>query len=90
MSFQLFSLGQCVLTQGVRSLKYTTEEMLDVLDRHQSGDWGDLDLQDKEQNDFSLQNNQRLLSSYKVADTKIWVITEWDRSSTTILLPDEY
>jgi hypothetical protein len=54
-------------------------------------DWGEVDAHDKAENEYSLQHGFRLLSTYRLADgTKIWVITEADRSSTTILLPEEY
>lgn len=62
-----------------------------LLDRHQAGDWGDVDEEDKRANDTALKIKARLLSAYILAGgVKIWIITEADRSSTTILLPDEY
>lgn len=69
-----------------------------LLDRHIQGDWGDLEEEDIESNEFALCNNERLLSSYillneaqeNMRDNKIWIITEWDRSYTTILFPSEY
>jgi hypothetical protein len=61
------------------------------LARHQTGDWGDLDAEDRRENERSMQCGFRLLSAYMLADgTRIWVITEADRSSTTLLLPEEY
>jgi hypothetical protein len=62
------------------------------LRRHISGDWGDLDDCDRRQNDAALLSGEdRLFSSYQVApDLKLWIITEWDRSVTTLLLPSEY
>ena len=63
------------------------------LKRHLNADWGDLDEEDKKQNDKALQSGEsRLFSAYIFQDTgeKIWIITEWDRSATTILYPDEY
>lgn len=68
----------------------------DCLDRHLNGDWGDLCDEDKAMNDESvrMENEEemgwRLMSSYSIDDIKIWIITEADRSSTTILLPSEY
>ena len=68
----------------------------DCLDRHLNGDWGDLYDEDKAMNDESvrMENEEemgwRLMSSYSIDDIKIWIITEADRSSTTILLPSEY
>jgi len=62
-----------------------------LLARHASGDWGDLDSEDKASNDWAVSHQGRLLSSYNVApDKKIWIITEADRSATTILLPSDY
>jgi hypothetical protein len=59
--------------------------------RHVQGDWGELCADDVQENEFSLQNWLRLLSAYRLKDgTKIWVITEADRSATTVLLPEEY
>jgi hypothetical protein len=61
------------------------------LRRHLSGDWGDLDLEDKAANDNALADGSRLLSAYHAADgTKFWIITEADRSATTVLLPEDY
>lgn len=62
------------------------------LRRHLGGDWGDLDDSDKRQNDAALKSGEdRLFSSYQVAPgLKLWIITEWDRSVTTLLLPSEY
>jgi hypothetical protein len=61
------------------------------LRRHWRGDWGDVDAEDKAENDYSLMHDLRLLSAYTLADgTRIWIITEADRSVTTILLPSEY
>lgn len=58
--------------------------------RHVRGDWGDLDEQDKQANDKALQDGSRILSAYGKGETKLWIITEADRSATTILRPDEY
>jgi hypothetical protein len=55
---------------------------------HVRGDWGDLDEEDKKENEFSVLRRLRILSAYKVRDEKFWLITEADRSATTILLPD--
>lgn len=62
----------------------------EFLTRHQSGDWGDLHEGDKSLNDEALENGDRILSSYFVGEHKLWIITEHDRSVTTLLLPDEY
>lgn len=62
-----------------------------LLSRHVRGDWGDLDEHDRKENDRALAEGTRLLSAYSLPDgEKIWVITEADRSATTLLLPDEY
>ncbi|WP_431819410.1 hypothetical protein [Burkholderia sp. F1] len=88
-----FSPGQIAVTSGVDSL--TQQGRLDpvsLLRRHLAGDWGDLDDSDLRQNEAALSSGEdRLFSSYQVApDLTIWIITEWDRSVTTLLLPSEY
>lgn len=87
-----FSLGRVVATPGALAvLESVQESPLGYLERHGSGDWGTVPPEDWEENEFSLKNEFRLLSSYNLRDgTKIWVITEADRSVTTILLPSEY
>ena len=63
----------------------------DLLYRHVTGDWGDLCEEDKQENEFSVKNASRILSAYTLrTGVKVWVITEADRSATTILLPEEY
>jgi hypothetical protein len=63
----------------------------DLLDRHFSGDWGDLGPEDRTANDQALLTGERLVSAYDVADgSRVWIITEADRSASTVLLPDEY
>ena len=60
-------------------------------ERHASGDWGDLSGEDKQENDFSIKHGFRILSSYKLdTGVAIWIVTEADRSATTLLLPEEY
>lgn len=88
----LFSLGMVVGTQGaVDALEEAGQHPQEFLDRHVRGDWGEVPEADKEENDFSLQHGFRLQSAYTTtAGERIWVITEADRSATTILLPDEY
>ncbi len=87
-----FSLGATVATPGaLAAMTATGESPRTLLGRHVRGDWGDLDADDIRANDWSLENDARLLSAYTLKDgTKIWVITEADRSSTCILLPEEY
>lgn len=86
-----FSLGQVVATPGALRVLYGAgEDPLKFLCRHANGDWGDVDEHDKRENELSLQHGFRLLSSYTANGAKLWVITEADRSITTILLPEEY
>lgn len=89
-----FNLGMTVVTRGVDHLLRSSTPfhngVMESLRRHADCDWGDVDPEDKMQNDFALSKGLRLFSAYVVDDTKIWIITEADRSSTTILFPDEY
>ncbi len=63
----------------------------EFLQRHQTGDWGDVCEDDRQENELSVKEGFRILSAYKTdRDVKIWVITEADRSSTTVLLATEY
>jgi hypothetical protein len=88
----LFSLGQVFITIGAReALEESGEQPFEFLSRHQKGDWGIVGKEDSEENNFSVKAGFRVLSAYKTAiDVKIWIITEADRGSTTILLPSEY
>jgi len=88
----LFPAGRLVATPGALALlEQTNKSPLEYVSRHLRGDWGDLDQQDKAENELSLKYGFRLLSSYHVtAAEKIWIITEADRSVTTLLLPEEY
>ena len=62
-----------------------------LLARHAGGDWGELCPEDRRANDRAVRLDERILSAYRLADgRKLWAITEWDRSSTTLLLPEEY
>lgn len=89
-----FSLGQVVWTRGVNDLVAVdtpfAKFVMDSLKRHANCDWGDLSTEDKRENDFSMDRGLRLLSSYQQNGIKIWIITEADRSTTTILFPEEY
>lgn len=87
-----FPLGQINATPGaLNALIAAHMTVLIVVLRHQSGDWGDLDGEDKQSNELALVNGDRIFSSYRIpGGEKIWVITESDRSCTTLLLPDEY
>ncbi len=89
---RVFELGQIVATPGaLAALQKAGQEPADFLRRHVACDWGDLSNEDQNENDYSLENGFRLLSSYRTkADDKLWIITEADRSATTLLLPEEY
>ena len=85
-----FSLGQVVSTPGALGV-LTAEDIGKALGRHQCGDWGDVGPEDWQENNLSLREGFRLLSSYKSASgSEFWINTEADRSVTTILLPSEY
>ena len=89
---RLFSLGQTVSTPGaLEALERAGHTAGEFLVRHASGDWGCLCDEDRQANDEALKQGLRLLSSYRLNDgQKLWVITESDRSVTTLLRPDEY
>ena len=87
----LFPLGLVVATPGaLKLLQEISEDPLYYLDRHRSGDWGDLDNYDRKENELAFKHGWRIVSSYPVGEKAIWIITEADRSVTTILLPEEY
>ena len=86
----LFEPGQICMTPGAQGLAEQGLDLLVYVKRHLSGDWGDLCEEDKAENALSLQHGYRLMSSYPTPLGKLWLITEADRSSTTILLPEEY
>jgi hypothetical protein len=88
-------LGSLVMTRGVNDLM--AEDglfalfVLRCLQRHARGDWGDLPAEDKQSNDDALGTDERILSAYThKALPKVWIITEADRSATTVLFPEEY
>ena len=88
---RLFPLGQVVATPGAITLMEAARiDPLRLLERHQSGDWGDLDEHDQRENDYAVQRWLRIFSAYGQPPDRLWVITEADRSVTTILRPDEY
>ncbi len=83
--------GRVVATPGaLEVLALAGVEPHELLRRHLSGDWGELDAHDRRENARSLKHGFRVLSSYPVGGQKVWIITEADRSSTTLLLPEEY
>jgi hypothetical protein len=87
-----FSLGTLAVTAGaLAAIERTSAWPLLLLARHMSGDWGDLGDHDRRLNDLALRHDERILSAYALTDgTRIYVITEADRYSTRILLPEEY
>ena len=84
-----FPLGQVVITRHALE-KLNAADILNALNRHVVGDWGELGKDDKQTNDAALQSGDRLLSAYRSGSTKFWIITEADRSSTCVLLPEDY
>ena len=86
----LFKHGHIVATLGAMALTENGVDLLEYLHRHLQGDWGDLDEHDRAENDFSVENGFRILSAYNTPEGKLWIITEADRSVTTLLLPSEY
>jgi hypothetical protein len=85
-----FALGQTVITPGAMAA-LTNTDVLNALARHAAGDWGDVCGEDGLTNDEALRSGARLLSAYRTCNgVKFWIITEADRSVTTILLPEEY
>ena len=86
-------LGNVVCTRAIKDWQDATGFYFDVpmcLQRHARCDWGEVCEEDKAQNDLALERGERVLSSYTVAGRTIWIITEWDRSVTTILFPEDY
>ncbi len=88
----LFPAGQIVATPGALALlEQANKSPLEFLSRHLRADWGDLCQEDRTENELSLKHGYRLMSSYLITTTEtLWVITEADRSATTLLLPSEY
>jgi hypothetical protein len=84
-------LGRVVATPGaLKLLSERGEDPFDFVARHETGDWGELRAFDRRQNEIALREGYRVLSSYPVGRECVWVITEADRSVTTILLPEDY
>lgn len=88
----LFSFGQVLSTPGaLEALEEASTSPISLLLRHGRGDWGELDSEDKRLNDQAVREGSRILSAYILqTGIKVWIITEWDRSATTLLLPSEY
>jgi hypothetical protein len=87
-----FSLGQLVATPGaLQALAAAGQSPMEFVQRHQSGDWGEVNDEDRRENEYSVQRGFRILSAYTLrTGVRMWVITEADRSATTLLLPEEY
>ena len=85
-----FELGQVLITPNAQNT-IDNQDVMKALSKHMAGDWGDCCSEDWEANQQSLQEEERLFSVYHDRNgVKFWVITEWDRSATTILLPEDY
>ncbi len=87
-----FSIGTLVATRGaLAALEAAGQPPLLFIIRHLRRDWGEVCPEDWQANDEAVENGDRLLSAYRTSlGERLWVITEWDRSVTTLLLPDEY
>ncbi|QDV12228.1 hypothetical protein CA51_21090 [Rosistilla oblonga] len=87
----LFPLGQIVATPGALTvLEAANVNAAQLLNRHVTGDWGTIYQEDRGLNEQAIKDGSRILSVYPVGDQVVWAITEADRSSTCLLLPDEY
>ena len=84
-----FPLGEVVITANAAQ-HLDTIAVNEALRRHASGDWGDLPAEDACENELSLKEGFRLLSAYGTGERRFWIITEADRSVTTILMPEDY
>ena len=84
-----FPLSRLVVTRNAAG-RLTPEEIADGIARHARGDWGDIGTEDAAENELSVREGLRLLSAYGRGDRRFWIITEADRSATTVLLPDDY
>ena len=85
----LFEPGRIVITRNAATT-LNPAAVHEALRRHLSGDWGELSEDDRRENELSLKQGFRLLSSYRDGERTFWIITEADRSATTILLPEDY
>jgi len=86
----MLELGQVVATPGVLDV-VPGDCVLNALNRHASCDWGVVCEEDRNRNDYAAKHDELVHSAYLAPDgTKFWIITEWDRSFTTVLLPEEY
>lgn len=89
---QTFPLGRTVATpSALEALERAGQHPVEFVAQHAAGDWGDVDEEDAALNDDAIVDGTRILSAYRTAlGTRIWIITEADRSATTVLLPNEY
>jgi len=87
-----FKLGRIFATpDALEVIARAQVPIIDLLIRHVSGDWGELAESDRQQNELSVEAGLRILSSYLLPNQQVvWVVTEWDRTSTTFLLPGDY
>jgi len=87
-----FNLGRLYATPGaLRAIREARQNPTEFLTRHEQGDWGELPEEDRQENEYAVLHDLRILSAYRTnKGEKLWVITEADRSMTTILLPEEY
>lgn len=89
-----FKMGKVVATVGINNQiaenSRFSKDVLKAIKRHRNLDWGEMDAEDKQQNDNAVKENLRIFSAYNTCRGRIWIITEADRSATTILFPDEY
>lgn len=88
LSRRKFPLGQVVITTNAQET-FAPEDVQQGLARHAQGDWGEIDPDDRRENEFSLKHGNRLMSVYRSGETVFWMITEADRSATTVLLPSD-
>ena len=89
------TVNKLIYTIGIVELiqkeKITQTEIVKLLKHHVNGDFGNIDSEDKQIMEENYKAGEgQLLGNYKIKDYKIWIITEWDRSRTTVLLPEEY
>lgn len=89
-----FELGRILMAKGINDKVADDEKfakfVTDSLKRHANGDWGDLHKEDRQENELSLKEGLRVFSVYQYGEGKIWIITEADRETTTVSLPEEY
>jgi len=87
----LFPIGRLVATLGaLKAMEQLGVVPMALVSRHVSGDFGDLCEEDRQENETAIKHGLRILSAYQIQEVKFWIITEADRSATTILLPEEY